>query len=120
VNTTIHDGHWDMYVEDLLSLLTIDSNAFLSTAYVSRNSSAWSHARHTDTNVDDYYARYAREMDVTRRKAIGKDLVEYVADRMYWNTISGSPFYMIAQPRVKGYVYNAEFEVHWDSVWLDK
>jgi hypothetical protein len=33
---------------------------------------------------------------------------------------SGSPFYMIAQPRVKGYVYNAEFEVHWDNVWLDR
>ena len=120
VNTTIHDGHWDMYVEDLLSLLTIDSNAFLSTAYVSRNSSAWSHARHTDTKVDDYYARYAREMDVTKRNVIGKELVEYMADKMYWNTISGSPFYMIAQPRVKGYVYNAEFEVHWDTVWLDK
>jgi ABC-type transport system substrate-binding protein len=120
VNTTIHDGQWDMYVEDLLSLLTIDSNAFLSTAYVSRNSSAWSHVRHTDTRVDDYYARQAREMDVTKRRGIGKELVEYMADKMYWNTISGSPFYMIAQPRVKGYVYNAEFEVHWDTVWLDK
>jgi ABC-type transport system substrate-binding protein len=120
VNATIQDEPWDMYVEDLLSLLTIDSNAFLSTAYVSRSSSAWSHVRHTDTRVDDYYARYAREMDGTRRKAIGKELVEYMADKMYWNTISGSPFYMIAQPRVKGYVFNAEFEVHWDTVWLDK
>jgi hypothetical protein len=32
---------------------------------------------------------------------------------------SGSPFYMIAQPRVTGYVY-AEFEVHWDNVWVDR
>jgi len=120
MNTTLQDGPWDMYVEDLLSLLTIDSNGYLSTAYVSKNSSAWSHPRHTDTKVDDYYARYAREMDAGKRKAIGKELLEYMADKMYWNTISGSPFYMVAQPYVKGYVYNAEFEVHWDNVWLDK
>ena len=120
MNTTLQDGPWDMYVEDLLSLLTIDSNGYLSTAFVSKNSSAWSHPRHTDTKVDDYYARYAREMDAAKRKAIGKELLEYMADKMYWNTISGSPFYMVAQPWVKGYVYNAEFEVHWDTVWLDR
>jgi peptide/nickel transport system substrate-binding protein len=120
MNTTLQDGPWDMYVEDLLSLLTIDSNGYLSTAYVSKNSSAWSHPRHTDTKVDDYYARYAREMDGAKRKAIGKELLEYMADKMYWNTVSGSPFYMVSQPWTKGYVYNAEFEVHWDNVWLDK
>ncbi|MET0851178.1 MAG: ABC transporter substrate-binding protein, partial [Candidatus Rokuibacteriota bacterium] len=42
MNTTLQDGPWDMYVEDLLSLLTIDSNGYLSTAYVSTKSSAWS------------------------------------------------------------------------------
>jgi len=120
MNTTLQDGPWDMYVEDLLSLLTIDSNGYLSTAFVSKNSSAWSHPRHTDIKVDDYYARYAREMDPVKRKAIGKELLEYMADKMYWNTVSGSPFYMVAQPWTKGYVYNAEFEVHWDNVWLDK
>jgi len=120
MNTTLQDGPWDMYVEDLLSLLTIDSNGYLSTAYVSKNSSAWSHPRHTDTKVDDYYARYARELDSAKRKAIAKEFLEYMAENMYWNTVSGSPFYMVAQPWVKGYVYNAEFEVHWDKVWLDK
>ena len=114
------DGPWDMYVEDLLSLLTIDSNGYLSTAYVSTKSSAWSHPRHTDTKVDDYYARYAREMDPAKRRALGKELLEYMADKMYWNTISGSPFYMVAQPYMKGYTYNAEFEVHYHKVWLDK
>src|SRR5207247_9922715 len=69
MNATLQDGAWDMYVEDLLSLLTIDSNGYLSTAYVSKSSSAWSHPRHTDTKVDDYYARYAREVDATKRKA---------------------------------------------------
>jgi peptide/nickel transport system substrate-binding protein len=120
MNTTLQDGPWDMYVEDLLSLITIDSNAYLSTAYVSTKSSAWSHPRHTDTKVDDYYARYARELDPTKRKALAKEFLEYMATNMYWNTISGSPFYMVAQPWVKGYTYNAEFEVHWGSVWLDK
>jgi len=120
MNTTLQDGPWDMYVEDLLSLLTIDSNGYLSTAYVSKNSSAWSHPRHTDTKVDDYYARYARETDAGKRKALAKEMLEYMVDKMYYNVISGSPFYMVAQPWVKGYVYNAEFEVHWDNVWLDK
>ena len=120
MNTTLNDGPWDMYVEDLLSLITIDSNGYLSTAYVSTKSSAWSHPRHTDTKVDDYYARYAKELDLVKRKAIGKELLEYMAENMYWNTISGSPFYMVAQPQVKGYTYNAEFEVHFHKVWLDK
>ncbi len=115
MNTTLQDGPWDMYVEDLLSLLTIDSNGYLSNS-----TSTWSHPRHNDKKVDEYYARYAMEMDPAKRKAIGKELLEYMVDRMYWNNVSGSPFYMVAQPYVKGYTYNAEFEVHWDTVWLDK
>jgi peptide/nickel transport system substrate-binding protein len=115
MNTTLQDGPWDMYVEDLLSLLTLDSNGYLSNT-----TSTWSHPRHTDTKVDDYYARYAREMDPVKRKALAKEFQEYVADKLYWNNISGSPFYQIAQPWMKGYVYNAEFEVHYHKVWLDK
>src|SRR5262245_38361218 len=109
------DGPWDMYVEDLLSLLTLDSNGFLSTTQAS-----WNHSRHTDSKVDDYYARYAREMDPVKRKAIAKEFQEFSVEKLYWNTIAGSPFYMVAQPWMKGYVYNAEFEVHYDKVWLDK
>jgi peptide/nickel transport system substrate-binding protein len=120
MNTTLGDGPWDMYVEDLLSLLTIDSNGYLASAYISDKSSAWSHPRHTDTKVDDYFGRYARELDVPKRKALAKEFLEYMAENMYWNTISGSPFYMVAQPWMKGYVYNAEFEVHYHKVWLDK
>jgi len=26
----------------------------------------------------------------------------------------------VAQPWMKGYTYNAEFEVHYDRVWLDR
>jgi peptide/nickel transport system substrate-binding protein len=120
MNTTLGDGPWDMYIEDLLSLLTIDSNGYLSSAYVSTKSSAWSHPRHTDTKVDDYYGRYAKELDLAKRRALAKEFLEYMAENMYYNVISGSPFYMVAQPYMKGYTYNAEFEVHYHKVWLDK
>ena len=115
MNAILQDGPWDMFVEDLLSLLTLDSNAFINTT-----SAAWNQTRHVDLKVDDYYARYAREMDPVKRKAIAREFQEFMADKLYWNNISGSPFYMVAQSWVKGYVYNAEFEVHWDTVWLDK
>ena len=115
MNTVLQDAPWDMFVEDLLSLITLDSNAFLSTT-----PSSWNQARHTDTKVDDFYARYARELDPVKRKAIAKEFQEFSADKLYWNTISGSPFFMVAQPWMKDYVYNAEFEVHYEKVWLDK
>jgi peptide/nickel transport system substrate-binding protein len=120
MNTTLGDAPWDMYVEDLLSLITIDSNGYLSSAYVSTKSSAWSHPRHTDTKVDEYFDRYAKELDVKKRQALAKEFQEYMVDKMYWNVVSGSPFYMVAQPWMKGYTYNAEFEVHYHKVWLDK
>ena len=97
------------------TVLTLDSNAYLTTT-----PSTWNTSRHTDPKVDDYYARYAKELDAGKRKAIAKELAEYMADKMYWNVISGSPFFMVAQPWMKGYTYNAEFEVHWNTVWLDK
>jgi peptide/nickel transport system substrate-binding protein len=109
------DGPWDMYVEDLLSQLTPDSNAYLAVS-----TSPWNTSRHTDTQVDAYYTRYAGEMDAAKRQAIAKELQVYVADHLYWNTISGSPFYQAAQPWVRDYVFNAEFGVHFDTVWLDK
>jgi peptide/nickel transport system substrate-binding protein len=115
MNTALNDGPFDAHVEDLLSLLTLDSNGFLSAA-----GAAWNQSRHTDMKINEYYDKYARELDAAKRKVIAKELVEYMADKLYWNTISGSPFYMVAQPWVKGYTYNAEFEVHWDTTWLDK
>ncbi len=115
MNSTLQDGPWDMYVEDLLSLITLDSNAYLSNS-----TSTWSHPRHNDKRVDELYARDAREMDGEKRKAIARELQEFMVENMYWNNISGSPFYMVAQPWMKGYTYNAEFEVHYDRVWLDR
>jgi peptide/nickel transport system substrate-binding protein len=115
MNTANKDGPWDMEVEDLLSLLTLDSNDYLSIVGAS-----WNHSRHTDMKVNEYYQRYARELDSVKRKAIAKELQEYMVDKLYWNTVSGSPFYIVAQRWVKGYTYNAEFEVHYEAVWLDK
>jgi ABC-type transport system substrate-binding protein len=115
MNTATQDGAFDMYVEDLASQLTLDLNGFLSMS-----TAAWNSARHTDTKVDDYYARYAREMDPGKRKAIAKEFQEFSAEKLYWNTISGSPFYSVAQPWMKGYVYNAEFKVLYGRVWLDR
>lgn len=116
MNTTLKDGHFDAYVEDLLSLLTLDSNAYLSDSKMS----GWSMQRHGDKKVDALYVRYAQEMDSGKRKAIAQELQNYMIDNMYFNVVSGSPFYQIAQPWMKGYRYNAEFEVHYDGVWLDK
>jgi len=109
------DGPFDMYVEDLAALLVIDQNLYLSGT-----TAAWNSARHTDTKVDDYYARYASELDVAKRKVIAKEFQEFSVDKLYWNTISGSPFYEIAQPWMKGYAYQAEFKVRYHHVWLDK
>jgi peptide/nickel transport system substrate-binding protein len=115
MNTTLQDAPWDMYVEDLLSLLTPDSNGYLSNS-----TSAWSQMRHNDNRVDAIYARYAQEMDPGKRKVIARELQDFMIDHMYWNAVSGSPFYQVAQPWMKGYRYNAEFEVHYETVWLDK
>src|SRR5881409_3072650 len=115
MTTATLDGVFDMYVEDLASLLTVDQNSYLSAS-----SAAWNHSRHTDTRIDDFYARYAREMDPAKRKAIARELQEYSADKLYWNTISGSPFYQAAQPWMKDYVYQAEFKVSYKKVWLDR
>ena len=113
--TATQDGPFDMYVEDLASLLSVDQNAYLSAT-----TAGWNSTRHVDTKVDEYYARYAREMDPAKRRAIAKEFQEFSADKLYWNTISGSPFYQIAQPWMKGYVYQAEFKVFYKKVWLDK
>jgi peptide/nickel transport system substrate-binding protein len=115
MNQVLQDAPWDMYVEDLLSLLTLDSNAYLSVT-----TSTWNGSRHTDARIDEYYAAYARELDAVKRKAIARELQEYMADKLYWNAVSGSPFYQVAQRWMKGYTFHAEFEVHYETVWLDK
>jgi peptide/nickel transport system substrate-binding protein len=113
--TATQDGPFDMYVEDLASLLVVDQNVYLSVT-----TAGWNSTRHTDAKIDDFYARYAREMDAGKRKAIAKELQEYSADTLYWNTVSGSPFYQVAQSWMKGYVYQAEFKVRYHRVWLDR
>ena len=109
------DGPFDMYIEDLAALLVIDQNLYLSAT-----TAAWNSARHTDTKVDEFYARYAAELDPAKRKHIAREFQEFSVDKLYWNMISGSPFYEIAQPWMKGYTYQAEFKVKYQNVWLDR
>src|SRR5215510_8958119 len=71
--TSTQDGPFDMYVEDLASLMTIDQNTFLSAS-----TAAWNSTRHTDPKVDEYYSRYGREMDPAKRKAIAKEFQEFM------------------------------------------
>src|SRR5438445_1181721 len=115
MNVATQDGPFDMYVEDLASLMTVDQNSFMSASTAS-----WNSTRHTDPKVDEYYARYGPEMDPVKRKAIAREFQEFSADKLYCNTISGSPFYQVAQPWMKDYVYQAEFKVLYKKVWLDK
>ena len=115
MNVATQDGPFDMYVEDLASLFTLDQNTLLS-----HSTAAWNTTRHTDVRIDDYYARYAREMDPAKRKVIAREFQEFSADTLYWNTISGSPFYEVAQSWMKDYVYNAEWKILYKKVWLDK
>jgi ABC-type transport system substrate-binding protein len=96
-----------MGIEDLLSLLTLDSNAYLQAT-----NSSWNLARQNDPAVDDYYLKYASELDAVKRAAIAKEIQEFMVDKLYWNSVSGSPFYQVAQSWVKGYTFNKEFEVH--------
>ncbi len=105
-----------MYVEDLLSLLTLDSNAYLSATARPPGTSRATPTRRSTTTTPATRGRWTRR----KRKAIAKEFRRVQADKLYWNTISGSPFYMVAQPWMKDYTYNAEFEVHYDTVWLDK
>src|SRR5262249_43970334 len=103
------------YIEDLASLLTVDQNSYLSAS-----SAAWNSTRHVDARVDDYYTRYAREMDPVKRKAIAREFQEFSADKLYWNTISGSPFHQVAQPWMQEHSYQADIKVADKKVWLDK
>src|SRR5499426_4399476 len=48
--TSTQDGVFDMFIEDLASLLTVDQNSYLSAS-----TAAWNHSRHTDTKIDDFY-----------------------------------------------------------------
>jgi hypothetical protein len=49
----------------------------------------WNSARHTDPKVDEDYARYAREMDPVKRKAMPRNLRSSVL-KLCTGTQSGS------------------------------
>jgi hypothetical protein len=103
-----------MYVEDLASLLIVDQNAYLSASTAFRNSTR-AHRPQGQRILCPVRARDGPGEAQGPRQG----LQEFMVDKFYWNTISGSPFYQIAQPWMKGYVNQAEFKVHYKKVWLD-
>src|SRR2546426_8652805 len=51
----------------------------VQNTYLSASTAGWNSTRHSDPKVDEYYARYAREMDPAKRKAIAKEFQEFSA-----------------------------------------
>jgi len=72
------NGPFDMYVGDLASRLTVNQNAYLSVSNAARHST-----RHVGATVDEYYARYAREMDPSKRRAIAKEFPEFLRFELF-------------------------------------
>ena len=54
------------------------------------------------------------------RQSVFTSIRRGLATAAFGSVIVRTPFFMVAQPWMKGYVYNAEFEVHFDNVWLDR
>ena len=73
-----------------------------------------------DKGGDRAYRLLTEALTKSKRAAIAKEMQEYMVDKLYWNAVSGSPFYQVAQSWVKGYTFNKEFEVHYEDIWLDK
>src|SRR5947209_1126002 len=96
MNVATQDGPFDMYVEDLASLFTVDQNTLLSSS-----TAAWNTTRHIDAKVDDYYLRYAREMDPGKRKDIAKEFQEFMNEQLYSNSLSCAPYFLVHQPETK-------------------
>jgi ABC-type transport system substrate-binding protein len=66
------------------------------------------------------FAAFRKEMDTAKREQIGHDLQRYVADNMYWGSLTGSPIPIALQNRVQDYVYRDHFKVQFESVWIQK
>jgi len=106
---------FDMLLEDLAALLTVEHNGYLI-----EKSAPMSLPNTTDDKVDEMFAAFRKEMDTAKREQIGHDLQRYVADNMYWGSLTGSPIPIALQNRVQDYVYRDHFKVQFESVWIQK
>jgi hypothetical protein len=55
--------------------------------FLSMGTAPWNSARHTDPKVDEDYARYAREMDPVKRKAMPRNLRSSVLTALHWDAV---------------------------------
>jgi len=106
---------FDMLLEDMAALLTVEHNG-----YIIEKSAPMSLPNTTDDKVDEMFAAFRQEMDEGKREKIGHDLQRYVADNMYWGSITGSPIPIALQNHVHNYVYRDHFKVQFESVWVSK
>jgi ABC-type transport system substrate-binding protein len=106
---------FDMLLEDLAALLTVEHNGYLI-----EKSAPMSLPNTTDDKVDEMFAAYRKEMDTAKREQIGYDLQRYVADNMYWGSLTGSPIPIALQNRVQDFVYRDHFKVQFERVWIQQ
>jgi len=110
MNVATQDGPFDMYVEDLASLMTVDQNAFLSLARRPEQ-----HAPHR-SQVDEYY-RATPGDGPAKRKAIAREFRSSARPTLLEHDLRLA-VHQVAQPWMKDYVYQAEFKVLYKKVWL--
>ncbi len=106
---------WDQTVEDLLALITVHNNNFIT-----ETTSTWNIACHKDTNVDAYYQRLKLAASAEERQQVSEELQRYLTENMYWVSVSGSPHYKVHRKQVKDFHFQAEFKFLLEQVWLDK
>lgn len=106
---------WDQSVEDLLALFTVHNNNFIT-----ETTSSWNIACHKDTKVDEYYRRLKLTAGAEERQKLSEELQRYIAENMYWVSVSGSPHYKVLRKPVKDFHFQAEFKFLLEQVWLDK
>jgi ABC-type transport system substrate-binding protein len=106
---------WDQSVEDLLALITVHNNNFAT-----ESTSAWNIVCHQDANVDEFYRRMKLAADETEQLRLSEELQRYMAENMYWVSVSGSPHYKVHRKAVQNFHFQAEFKFLLEQVWLDK
>jgi peptide/nickel transport system substrate-binding protein len=106
---------WDQSVEDLLALITVHNNNFAT-----ESTSSWNLVCHNDTNVDAYYRRLKLAASAEERQELSEQLQRYMAENMYWVSVSGSPHYKVHRKQVQDFHFQAEFKFLLEQVWLNK
>ena len=104
---------FDLAMEDFAALLTVEHNG-----YIIEKSAPMSLPNIIDDNVDVLFANFRKELNTEKRQQIGHDLQRYVAENMYWGTLTGSPIPIALQNHVRNFRYRDHFKVQFEDVWI--